>query len=512
MKIEFYGGAKCVTGSCHILKVNNKNVLLDCGLFQGKDEKERGNEEFQFNPKDIDYVILSHAHIDHSGRIPLLYKKGFKGRVICTKATRDLCSIMLPDSGYIQESEIEWKNRKRVRQGLKTIEPLYTAKLAELSLYLFEEYEYDILFELFDGFKVKFRDAGHLLGSAIVELYVKEEYEEEVKIVYSGDLGNVNKPIIRDPSYIDYADYIIMETTYGDRVHGDMDWTFKKLVNIIKETFDRGGNVIIPSFSVGRTQELLYALSRYVENDELKDVTVFVDSPLASEASKVFENSSEYYDDEMKSRIREGANPLNFKGLIYTNSPQDSMNINKFKGNAIIISASGMCEAGRIKHHLKHNLWKSESSIVFVGYQAEGTLGRAILEGNKKVNIFGDPIAVNAKIYSFDGLSGHADKNGMSYWLDNFREKPKEIFLVHGDIQAQNKFKELLDSKGYKSKIVDNGETYYINEKVNLKDSNIKYKIMKLLNSINDIESMNKDVLIKQLEEVINNEEEKVAK
>lgn len=512
MKIEFYGGAKCVTGSCHILKVNNKNILLDCGLFQGKDEKERGNEEFQFNPKDIDYVILSHAHIDHSGRIPLLYKKGFKGEVICTRATKDLCSIMLPDSGYIQENEIEWKNRKRIRQGLKAVEPIYTAKLAELSLYLFQGYDYDILIDLFDGFKIRFKDAGHLLGSAIVELYIKENYEDEVKIVYSGDLGNVNKPIIRDPSYINYADYVIMETTYGDRVHGDMDWTFRELINIIKDTFERGGNVIIPSFSVGRTQELLYALNSYIENDELKDVTVFVDSPLAAEASRVFDNSIEYYDEDMKKLIKAGISPLHFKGLIYTNSPQDSMQINKFQGSAIIISASGMCEAGRIKHHLKHNLWRKESSIVFVGYQAEGTLGRAILDGNKKVNIFGEPIAVNAKIYSFDGLSGHADKNGMANWIDNFMEKPKEIFLVHGDAKAQNSFKELLDSKGYKAKIVDIGETYYINEKVSLKDSNIKYKIMKLLNSINNIESMDKEVLIKQIEEVIREESEKVAK
>ncbi|KEI04186.1 MBL fold metallo-hydrolase RNA specificity domain-containing protein [Clostridium botulinum] len=511
MKIEFYGAAKCVTGSCHILKVNDKNVLLDCGLFQGRDEKERGNDEFPFDARKIDYVILSHAHIDHSGRIPLLYKKGFKGEVICTKATKELCSIMLPDSGYIQETETEWKNRKRIRQGLGTIEPLYTAKMAELSMYLFRDYDYEEVIEVFDGFKVIFKEAGHLLGSSIVEMYIREEYEDEVKIVYTGDLGNTNKPIIKDPSYINYADYIIMETTYGDRLHGDMDWSFKELVNIITDTFRRGGNVIIPSFSVGRTQEVLYALSKYVKDNTIKDVTIFVDSPLAANTTKIYEKCSDYYDEEMKELMSNGLNPLNFKGVIYTNTPQESMRINKFQGNAIIISASGMCEAGRIKHHLKHNLWRKECSIVFVGYQAEGTLGRSILDGNKKVNLFGEPIAVNAKIYNLEGLSGHADKNGLIEWIDKLMVRPKEIFLVHGDTKSQEGFKELLDSKGFKSKIMDVFETYYINEHLKLNDENIKYRIIKLLNSIDDIEYMSKEVLIKEIEKAINNNE-KAAK
>ncbi|KGM95483.1 MBL fold metallo-hydrolase [Clostridium botulinum] len=511
MKLEFYGAAKCVTGSCHILKVNDKNVLLDCGLFQGRDEKERGNDEFPFDVRKIDYVILSHAQIDHSGRIPLLYKKGFKGEVICTRATKELCSIMLPDSGYIQETEAEWKNRKRIRQGLGTIEPLYTAKTAELSMYLFRDYDYEEVIEVFDGFKVIFKEAGHLLGSSIVEMYIKEEYEDEVKIVYTGDLGNTNKPIIKDPSYINYADYIIMETTYGDRLHGDMDWSFKELVNIITDTFNRGGNVIIPSFSVGRTQEVLYALSKYVKDNTLKDVTIFVDSPLAANTTKIYEKCSDYYDDEMKELMSNGLDPLNFKGVIYTNTPQESMRINKFQGNAIIISASGMCEAGRIKHHLKHNLWRKECSIVFVGYQAEGTLGRSILDGNKKVNLFGESIAVNAKIYNLEGLSGHADKSGLIEWIDKLIVRPKEIFLVHGDTKSQKGFKELLDSKGFKSKIIDVFETYYINEHLKLNDENIKYRIIKLLNSIDDIEEMSKEVLMKEIEKAIDNNE-KAAK
>ncbi|MGY0372197.1 MBL fold metallo-hydrolase RNA specificity domain-containing protein [Clostridium sp. JNZ J1-5] len=506
MKIEFYGAAKCVTGSCHILKVNNKNILLDCGLFQGKDEKEKGNDDFPFNPKEIDYVILSHAHIDHSGRIPLLYKNGFKGEVICTKATKELCNIMLPDSGYIQENEVEWKNRKRVRQGLDAIEPLYTAKIAELSLYLFREYNYDEFIEVFNGFRVRFRDAGHLLGSSIVEIYVVEDYQEEVKIVYTGDLGNTNKPIINDPTYIDFADYVIMETTYGDRLHGEIDWTFKELVNIIIDTFKRGGNVVIPSFSVGRTQEVLYALSKYVENDSLNDITIFVDSPLAANATRIYEKSSEYYDEEMKKLTENGFDPLNFKGVIYTNSPEDSIKINKFQQSSIIISASGMCEAGRIKHHLKHNLWRKECSIVFAGYQAEGTLGRAILDGNKKVKLFGETIAVNAKIYSLEGLSGHADKKGLYDWVSKFERKPKEILLVHGDSKAQEDFKELLYAGGYKAKIMDIGETYYINENLKLNDENVKYRIIKLLNSIDNIENMNKENLLKEIENAIDNQ------
>ncbi|MCY6372292.1 MBL fold metallo-hydrolase RNA specificity domain-containing protein [Clostridium ganghwense] len=507
MKIEFYGAAQCVTGSCHILKINNKTVLLDCGLYQGKDEKEIGNEEFNFDPKTIDYVILSHAHIDHSGRIPLLYKKGFKGEVLCTIGTKELCSIMLPDSGYIQETESEWKNRKRIRQGLQPIQPLYTAKIAELSMYLFKGVNYDELIEVFDGLKIRFRDAGHLLGSAIVELYIQEEYEKEIKIVYTGDLGNTNKPIIKDPEYINYTDYLIMETTYGDRIHGDIDWSFKELANIIKATFERGGNVVIPSFSVGRTQEVLYALNKYVENNELEDMTVFVDSPLAVSATKIFEKFSEYYDKETKELLYKGIKPLRFKGLVFTSSPQESIKINKMERGAVIISASGMCEAGRVKHHLKHNLWRKESSIVFVGYQAEGTLGRAILDGKKKVKLFGETIAVNAKIYSLEGLSGHADREGLITWVDKFMEKPKEILLVHGDTKAQENFKTLLQSKGYKARIMEMGQTYYINEHLKLNDQNIKYRIIKELNSIENIENISKDVLLNQLSKVINGDE-----
>lgn len=500
MKIDFYGAAGCVTGSSHLLNINGKNVLLDCGLYQGRDEKERGNETFPFNPKDIDYVILSHAHIDHSGRIPLLYKKGFKGQILCTEVTKDLCSVMLPDSGHIQEMEVEWKNRKRERQGLQTIEPLYTAKIAELSMYLFTGYKYDEVIDVYDGLKIRFRDAGHLLGAAIVELFIKETGKEEVKVIFSGDLGNKNIPIIKDPSFIDYADYVIMETTYGNRVHENITDELAQLITIIKDTFKRGGNVVIPSFSVGRTQEVLYALNNYIENDYLKDVKVYVDSPLAIESTKIFEKYSNLYDDEAKSIIDKGDNPLEFDGLLFTNSPEDSAKINKIQSGAIIISASGMCEAGRIKHHLKHNLWRKESSIVFVGYQAEGTLGRSILDGAKKVKLFGEEIAVNANIYALQGLSGHADKNGLFEWVNGFKKKPKEILLVHGDMEARINFKEMLDNKGYNSRIIKFGETYFINDKE--AKLSVREKLIKYIVSA-DIENMDKETLLKNIKSIL---------
>lgn len=518
MKLEFYGAAGCVTGSCHILKVNGKTVLLDCGLYQGKDETEGGNDGFNFNPKEIDYLILSHAHIDHSGRIPLLYKKGFKGKVICTEATTDLCSVMLPDSGHIQEMDVEWKNRKRVRQGLESIEPLYTARMAELSMYLFNSVPYDDTVELFEGFKVRFKDAGHLLGSAFVEMFITEEGKEEIKLVYTGDVGNLDIPIIKDPAKLDYADYLIMETTYGDRLHEKTDKQFEQLANIIKDTFARGGNVIIPSFAVGRAQEIIYNLNQYIEKHIFDTLTVYVDSPLAAESTQIFKNNTECYDDEAANDIKNGINPLQFKGLVFTKSPDESAQINKIQSGAVVISASGMCEAGRIKHHLKHNLWRKECSIVFVGYQAEGTLGRAILNGAKKIKLFGEEIAVNAKIHSLQGLSGHADRKGLSDWLDNFSKKPQKIFLVHGEKEAQESFKSYINDKGYNAEIMKPGEVVYINEKsktlaaekqeITAKssaNSKLKENIIKYLDSIDNIDEINKEYLIGKLKDVIKN-------
>ena len=497
MIIKFYGAADSVTGSCHILKVNEKTILLDCGLYQGKEE-ELDNESFGFNPKEIDFVILSHAHIDHSGRIPLLYKRGFKGEVICTNATLDLCSAMLRDSGHIQEMEVEWRNRKRRRQGLESIKPLYTSKDAELSMYLFKGIEYNHVVDLGSDIKVIFKDAGHLLGSSIVEIFFKENGKEN-KLVYTGDLGNKNIPIINDPTPIGEADYVIMETTYGDRFHEDINSQLKELVSIIKDTFKRGGNVIIPSFAVGRTQEVLYALNSYITSYELKDITVFVDSPLAHEATKVFERYKNYYDEEASEIIKKGINPLKFNGLVFTESLEDSIALNKIQNNAIIISASGMCEAGRIKHHLKHNLWRKECSIVFVGYQAEGTLGRQILNGAKKVKIFGEDIAVNSHVYNLPALSGHADRIGLFKWIEGIKKKPKEIFLVHGDNNSRESFKELLLENGYNAKTVKSSLTYLVG---NLKeDCNVKEKVINYLYNL-DNASFTKEQVLKELNKI----------
>lgn len=464
MELNFFGACQCVTGSCHMLKIGNKTILLDCGLYQGRDGDGGKNQNFEFNPAEIDLMILSHAHIDHSGRIPLLYKNGFKGEILCTKATNELCLVMLPDSGHIQEMEAQWENKKLKRKGLETTQPLYSSKDAEECLKLFKGYPYNEEIKPFDGLTIVFRDAGHLLGSAIIELQVEEKGASPVKLVYTGDLGNVNIPLINDPTFIGDADYVIMETTYGDKVHNNFKDVLKELASIVKETFDRGGNVIIPSFAVGRTQEVIYALNNYFDKEMLKNLSVYVDSPLAEKATRIFENNREYFDPEAKEMEKYDDNILGFEGLKYTHSAEESMKLNEVQKGMVIISTSGMCDAGRIKHHLKHGLWIRENSIVFVGYQAEGTLGRKILDGNKMVKIFGEDISVAATIYNLQGLSGHADRNGLINWVEHMKIKPKGIFLVHGDSDAQKSFKELLDSKEYKSVIVKSGEKYKLEE------------------------------------------------
>ncbi len=503
MKIEFYGAAACVTGSGHLLKINDKNILLDCGMYQGKDAKERLNESFNFDPKEIDYLILSHAHIDHSGRIPLLFKQGFTGKIFCTEATKDLCSVMLTDSGHILESEVEWKNRKRRRQGLKPLEPLYTAEVATASMKLFNSCGYEEWVHLFESFKFKFYDAGHLLGSAIVEIAVYEN-GKEYNLVYTGDLGNKNVPLLNEPSTLKRADYLIMETTYGNRLH-DHTTELNDLINIIKDTFKRGGNVIIPSFSVGRTQEILYALNNYVENNILRNTPVFIDSPLATESTRIFNKYHKLFNEEATKLLNNGDDPLHFKGLFFTKSPEESAALNKITKGAIIISASGMCEAGRIKHHLKHNLWRDECSIVFVGFQAEGTLGRMLVDGAKTVRIFGEEIAVNAKIYDLHGLSGHADRDGLLSWLTKIPVKPRKVVLVHGDREAQTSFKELIEGKGYSVMVPNPGDTFLPGMDTLKVSGNVKAKIDTLLESIDNPDEMEKEKLLELIENVLNN-------
>lgn len=435
MKISFYGAAEMVTGACYLLETNMHKILIDCGLFQGDSDSEILNRAaFDFNPSEIDYLLLTHAHIDHSGRIPLLVKRGFTGRIICTKPTTDLCNIMLQDSGYIQEMEVEWINRKNLRAGKPLIDPLYTIKDAEDSFQYFETLPYDKAVNLSEEIKIRFKNAGHILGAAIIELWIKEN-GEKIKIVFSGDLGNTNIPIMQDPSIISDADYLILESTYGNKIHREIRNTNLFLLDIITDTIEKGGNIVIPSFAVGRTQELLYMLNMLKESkfSKIKEIPVFVDSPLAINATKIFEDNSDCFDADTKELLKKGDNPFEFPNLVLTETADESKSINFHEGSSIIVSASGMCDAGRIKHHLKHNLWKGNSSVIFVGYQTIGTLGRRILDGEKRVKIFGEEIFVNCKIYNLDGLSGHADREGILEWISSFNKKPKKIFLTHGE-------------------------------------------------------------------------------
>jgi Predicted exonuclease of the beta-lactamase fold involved in RNA processing len=393
-----------------------------------------------------------------------------------------------------------------MRLGQEPLEPIYTAKDAEDCIAIFRGYDYDEEIVLFEGFKLVFKDSGHILGSAIVEMFIKEYGKEEIKLVYSGDLGNVNIPIINNPTRIDYADYVIMETTYGDRLHKDARNELEQLVRIIKETFKRGGNVIIPSFAVGRTQEVIYALNKYVESNILENVRVYIDSPLAQESTRIFQKHCEIFDDEAKELLEKGDDPLDFDGLIFTRSAEESAKLNNVKSGAIIIASSGMCEAGRIKHHLKHNLWRKECSIVFVGYQAEGTLGRAILEGAKRVRLFGEEVAVNAKIYNLHGLSGHADKDGLLGWIKAFKKKPKEVMLVHGDKNVLKSFQRELESNGFKSTIVRVGDKRYLSaaeRRIQFDLNKVKNDLLIYINSIVD-ENITKDDIINHLTNIVN--------
>jgi metallo-beta-lactamase family protein len=464
------GAVKGVTGSCHLIEFKDKKLLLDCGLFQGRDE-ELNYQEMDFDPASIDYLLLSHSHIDHSGRIPLLVKKGFKGTVYCSKATYELCEIMLLDSAHIQEMEVEWQNRKARRAGKPLVEPLYTQEDANKSLEYFKPVLYDQIIRIDDNITVRFNDAGHVLGSSIIEMWFKDG-SEIIKVVYSGDIGTKEKPILNDPAIIDYADYVIMEATYGNRVHEDVEKRDETLINIILKTVLRGGTVIIPSFAVGRTQEIIYELNKYYDahlsdfgtsTNLLKNVPVYVDSPLAVKATEVFKRNAGVFDEEARDLLKKGDNPLKFDNLHFTQSVEESKALNFSDEPKIIISSSGMCEAGRIRHHLKHNLWKKNSSIVFVGYQAEGTLGQRIRDGAKKVKLFGEEIHVNAEIYNVEGFSGHADKNGLLNWLKGFKEKPCRLFIVHGEGQAKEDFaKEVEQQLGIECIIPEYNEVYEI--------------------------------------------------
>ncbi len=462
MKLTFCGAAGTVTGSCHLLEFENKKILLDAGMFQGGSESDEMNaEQFGFNPYEIDMLILSHAHIDHSGRIPLLVKRGFKGQIITSLPTFELCKIMLPDSAFIQESEAEWQSRKRQRAGKGIVEPLYTVKDAEESLKLFKGMEYKKVISIDPNITVRFMDAGHILGSSIIEIWVREN-GEEFKIVFSGDLGNRDVPIMNDPTIIEDADYVILESTYGDRLHKDTEKKDSALLDIINDTIERKGNVVIPSFAVERTQEILYMLNTLKESKDSKltNLPVYVDSPLAINATKIFQTSLPYMDEEAQKIIKTGDNPFDFPNLIFTKTAEESKAINFMEGSSIIISASGMCEAGRIKHHLKHNLWREDSSVVFVGYQAKNTLGRRIKDGEKTVKIFGEEIGIKCKVYSIEGFSGHADQKGLLDWIGAFKKKPAKVFLVHGEEEALKELSRKIETElGISNEIAQIGQT-----------------------------------------------------
>ena len=444
MRLIFIGADHEVTGSCHVLEVCGRYILVDCGMEQGTDDFETA--ELTMNIADIDYVLLTHAHIDHSGMLPLLYARGFRGDVIATPATVDLCDIMLKDSAHIQMTEAEWKNRKGQRAGKEPVVPIYDMNDAEGVLEHFVSCDYDKVMDLCEGVKVKFSDAGHLLGSASIEVWINEDGEER-KIVFSGDIGNLNRPIIKDPSYINDADYVVMESTYGDRYHNaDVDYV-SELAGICQRTFDRGGNVVIPAFAVGRTQEMLYYFRKIKEEGLVKghSFEVYVDSPLAVEATQIFnENMAECFDQEAMELVRNGINPLRFPGLTLSITSNDSIAINSDNKPKVIISASGMCEAGRIRHHLKHNLWRKECTVVFVGYQANGTLGRMLLEGASEVKLFGETIEVMAEIVKLEGVSGHADKAGLIKWITSFDNRLKQVFVVHGEDEVSTGFAKCL--------------------------------------------------------------------
>lgn len=451
MKLVFIGADHEVTGSCHYMEVGSKKFCVDIGMEQGKDIFE--NQEIPVSPSELDFILLTHAHIDHTGLLPMLYARGFRGQVYATKATVELSQIMLRDSAHIQQFEAEWRNRKAQRSGGEVYEPLYTMEDALGAIRLMTSCDYGSMVHICDEVVVRFTDIGHLLGSSSIEVFAKENGKERT-VVFSGDIGNDNKPILKNPTYTKAADYVVMESTYGDRLHGEAPDYVGDLAKIIQETFERGGNVVIPSFAVGRTQELLYFI-RQIKEERLvtvnSDFEVYVDSPLAVEATSIFrKNVEQCFDDEARRLVKKGINPISFPGLKLSITSDDSKAINFDMQPKVIISASGMCEAGRIRHHLKHNLWRSESTIVFVGYQTRGTLGRALLEGAEQVKLFGEPVGVQAKIVKLAGISSHADKNGLLRWVNGFTERPpKRVFVVHGEDAVCTGFVRTLEDSGY---------------------------------------------------------------
>jgi len=440
MKISFIGGVRTVTGSSFLINTDTSNILIDCGMFQGrKNLVERNYLEALYDPEDIDAVLLTHAHIDHSGLIPKLVRGGFRGKIFATKATCDLSKLMLLDAAHIQELEARSASMKNKRQGFSEVLPLYVVDDVTKTLPHFEPIDYETDFPVTENIRATFRDAGHILGSAMIELYITEN-GKEAKLVFSGDIGVADQPILRDPSVISETDYLFIESTYGNRLHKSKEDSKEEFKDVIKKTLKQKGKVIIPSFAVGRAQEIIYYLAEFYREGIIKDIPIFVDSPMSASATDIMKNNPECFDPETRDLLMKGSPLFEIPTLTFTRSVEESRAINTLEGSAIIISASGMCDAGRIKHHLRHNLWRPETSVIFVGFQAEGTLGRLIVSGAEEVKIFGEEIKVNAKIYTIGGLSAHADREELLTWASHFRAKPPMVFVIHGEERVSEAF------------------------------------------------------------------------
>jgi metallo-beta-lactamase family protein len=456
MKLTFNGAARIVTGSCYLLEAAGKKVLIDCGMFQGtKDITRRNYEPFSFNPREISHLLLTHAHIDHSGLIPKLVKNGFRGRIIATPPTIDLVKIMLEDSAHLNEDETEHENRRRLRMGLPPREPAYTLRDVRACFGLFQPLPYDKEAEVTNGIRMRFRNAGHILGSGIIELWAREG-GKETKIVFSGDLGQYDTPLVDNPTTVPDADYVLVESTYGNRLHGDALTRGDLLSDAVADTFGRGGKLMIPSFAVERTQELLYYLHQLVRDREFPKEKIFLDSPLAIKATKVFSRNMRYFSPKLRDEFAE---PFEFRGLDFLSSTRDSMSLNDYRAPCVIIAGNGMCSGGRIRHHLKHNLWKKQNTLLFVGYQAEGSLGRVILEGADMVRMMGLQIAVKAQIRQIDSFSSHADSKELLRWMGGFEKKPKKAFVVHGEEQSSMGLADALGRQGFETHVPVLGET-----------------------------------------------------
>jgi metallo-beta-lactamase family protein len=460
LKLKFLGGARTVTGSCFYIECNQLKILVDCGLYQGENSDEINRTPFDYKPEDIDCIFITHAHLDHSGMLPRVVRDGFKGKIVTTPATRDLLEIMLYDAAQIQENDAAWQTKKAIRAAKIPVLPLYTVEDVKKALPLFEVKPYDTIFHLGNGIKYRFLDAGHILGSGTLEVWFQDSGEEK-KMVFSGDIGKKGNPIIRDPSAPIESDFIVMESTYGNRQHKPLEDSIDELVQAIKMTFRKGGNVYIPSFAVGRTQDLLYILNNLVREKRLHDIHVYLDSPLAEEATKVYLAHPEVFDEEAVKRFSVDGMSDSLK-LHFVQSVQESINLNKIKSGIIVIAGSGMCEGGRIKHHLKHHLWRQECSIIFVGYQGKGTLGRQIVDRAKFVNILGDEIAVRASVYTINGFSAHADQAELIAWLSYFKNSPT-VFIVHGEEEVAVSFGALVKEKfAFETQVPEKGEVFEI--------------------------------------------------